>query len=77
MSARLDEACAEVGRAPPLIRRSVQLFLHPQQDGQVERQLAVLSRLRERGCQHAVLSYYQPPTVEQLRSAQDAAAVKA
>jgi F420-dependent oxidoreductase-like protein len=69
VSARLDEACVELGRDPKQIRRSVQLFLHPQQDGQVERQLAGLARFEELGCHHAVLSFYQPPTSEQLRGA--------
>lgn len=69
VSARLDDACAEVGRDPSEIRRAAQLFLHPDQDGQVEGQLARLPRFSELGCQHAVLSFYQPPTTEQLRSA--------
>ena len=30
---RLDEACAEVGRDPADVRRSVQLFLHPRTPG--------------------------------------------
>ncbi|WP_197381100.1 TIGR03560 family F420-dependent LLM class oxidoreductase [Mycolicibacterium mengxianglii] len=66
VSARLDEACAEVGRDPKQIRRSVQLFLHPQQEGQVDEQLSRLPLFEELGCQHAVLSFYQPPTHEQL-----------
>lgn len=68
VSARLDAACAEVGRDPQLVRRSVQLFLHPEQHGQVNKQVGMLARFRELGCQHAVLSFYQPPTVAQLRS---------
>lgn len=68
VSAQLDAACAEVGRDPKLIRRAVQLFLHPQQDGQLEKQLDLLAQFRDLGCQHAVLSFYQPPTVEQLRN---------
>jgi F420-dependent oxidoreductase-like protein len=66
-SERLNEACQEVGRAPAEIRRSVQLFLHPAQDGQIEEQLAKLAELEALGCRHAVLSFYQPPTSEQLR----------
>lgn len=65
VSARLDEACAEVGRNPAAIGRSVQLFLHPAQGNQVEEQLALLPEYEQLGCQHAVLSFYQPPT-EQL-----------
>jgi len=66
-SARLDEACAEVGRDPAQIRRSVQLFIHPQQPGQLDRNLELLPELASRGCQHAVLSFYQPPTPQQLQ----------
>jgi F420-dependent oxidoreductase-like protein len=60
-NARLDEACAEVGRDPQQVRRSVQLFLHPRKPGQVDEQLELLPQYRELGCQHAVLSFYQPP----------------
>jgi F420-dependent oxidoreductase-like protein len=67
VSARLDEACREVGRDPGQIRRSVQLFLHPDQQGQVDEQLAKLPELEALGCQHAVLSFYQPPTAAQLK----------
>jgi F420-dependent oxidoreductase-like protein len=63
---RLDAACAEMGRDPALVRRSVQLFLHPREPGQVDEQLALLPRYRELGCQHAVLSFYQPPDLELL-----------
>jgi F420-dependent oxidoreductase-like protein len=69
VSARLDAACERVGRDPAEIRRSIQLFLHPQQDGQVDEQLSRLPRFEDLGCQHAVLSFYQPPTADQLRSA--------
>lgn len=67
VSARLDEACAEVGRDPAEIRRSVQLFLHPAQDGQVDAALAQLPEFESLGCAHAVLSFYQPPTAVQLQ----------
>jgi alkanesulfonate monooxygenase SsuD/methylene tetrahydromethanopterin reductase-like flavin-dependent oxidoreductase (luciferase family) len=65
-STRLDQACAEVGRDPAQIRRSVQLFVRPAQQGHLEDQLARLPELAGLGCEHAVLSFYQPPTVEQL-----------
>lgn len=67
VSLRLDEACRETGRDPREIRRSVQLFLHPAQEGQVEEQLAKLPELEALGCQHAVLSFYQPPTAALLQ----------
>ena len=63
---RLHEACREVGREASEVRRSVQLFLHPDKPGQVEEQLAVLSDYESLGCQHVVLSFYQPPTEELL-----------
>lgn len=67
VSASLDDACAEVGRDPAEIRRSVQIFLHPQQPEQVQTELATLPEYRAAGCGHAVLSFYQPPDAELLR----------
>jgi F420-dependent oxidoreductase-like protein len=66
VNAELDEACTEVGRDPSEIRRSVQLFLHPAQEGQVDTLLASLPAYERAGCEHVVLSFYQPPTREQL-----------
>jgi len=66
-SALLDEACAQVGRDPADIRRSVQLFVLPAKDGHLEEQLARLPELGDLGCDHAVLSFYQPPSVQQLQ----------
>jgi len=60
-SAQLDEVCTEIGRVPVEIRRSVQLFLHPQNPDQVAEQLALLDEYEQLGCQHVVLSFYQPP----------------
>lgn len=65
-NARLDQACAEIGRDPAGIRRAVQLFLHPAQAGQLDEQLAKLPEFQEAGCRHAVLSFYQPPSAAQL-----------
>ncbi|KUI31718.1 LLM class flavin-dependent oxidoreductase [Mycobacterium sp. GA-2829] len=73
-NAMLDRICAEEGRDSASIRRSVQLFLHPQRDGHVSRQLKVMARLNELGCHHVVLSFYQPPTDDQLRLCAAAAA---
>lgn len=61
ISAELDTACAEVGRNPAQIRRSVQLFLHPSNPGQMEQELTTLPDYQQAGCQHVVLSFYQPP----------------
>ena len=65
-STRLTEACAEVGRDPAAVRRSVQLFLHPRDPEQVAGQLDLLPQYRDIGCEHAVLSFYQPPGRELL-----------
>ena len=65
-STRLTEACAEVGRDPAAVRRSVQLFLHPRDPEQVTGQLDLLPRYAELDCEHAVLSFYQPPSIELL-----------
>jgi F420-dependent oxidoreductase-like protein len=66
VSARLTQACAEVGRDPAEIRRSVQIFLHPREPEQVSTQLDMLPRFAELGCEHAVLSFYQPPSTKLL-----------
>jgi F420-dependent oxidoreductase-like protein len=66
VSARLDQTCAEVGRDPAEIRRSVQLFLHPRDPEQVAAQLDALPAYEAAGCQHAVLSFYQPPDADLL-----------
>ena len=66
ISADLDEACEEIGRDPSEIRRSVQLFVKPAVDGHVDEQLSKLPALQDVGCQHVVLSFYQPPTPQQL-----------
>jgi alkanesulfonate monooxygenase SsuD/methylene tetrahydromethanopterin reductase-like flavin-dependent oxidoreductase (luciferase family) len=44
-SANLDEACAETGRDPAEIRRSVQLFIQPAEDGQFP--VECVGRMRE------------------------------
>jgi F420-dependent oxidoreductase-like protein len=66
-SALLDEACAEVGRDPAAIRRSIQLFVLPAKDGHLDEQLARVPELESLGCGHVVLSFYQPPSAQQLQ----------
>ena len=66
-NAALDEACTEVRRNPGDVRRAVQLFLHPRKPGQVDEQLGLLPEYRRLGCEHAVLSFYQPPDAELLQ----------
>jgi len=65
-SASLDQACAEVGREPKDIRRGVHLFLHPAQEGQIDGLLETLPAYELAGCEHVVLSFYQPPSRAQL-----------
>lgn len=65
-SSRLDEACDEIGRDPREIRRSVQLFLFPGQPDQIDVQIDRLPEYEKLGCQHVVLSFYQPPSIELL-----------
>lgn len=64
---RLDVACEAESRDPNSIRRGAQLFLHPDQPDQVDTQLDALTEYAELGCQHAVLSFYQPPSESLLR----------
>lgn len=65
----LDEHCQEVGRDPKEIRRSVQLFLFPFQEGQADRQLESIAEFGEAGCEHVVLSFYAPPSPDLMERA--------
>lgn len=69
LNAKLTAACEAIGRDPSTLRRGVQLFLHPAQEGQIDQQLATLPRYAEAGCEHAVLSFYQPPSRDILARA--------
>jgi F420-dependent oxidoreductase-like protein len=66
LAERLEEHCAEVGRDPAEIRRSVQLFIFPESAEQVERLPDDIAAFEEVGVQHVVLSFYQPPSSELL-----------
>lgn len=66
LSKQIDENCAEIGRDPALIRRGVQLFVHPAVEGQPEQQIAMIPAFADAGCEHVVLSFYQPPTKDLL-----------
>ncbi len=70
-STRLTEACTDLGRDPAEIHRGVQLFLHPREPEQVAAQLDLLPQFAELGCEHAVLSFYQPPPAELLAQCAD------
>lgn len=63
----LDHHCDAIGRDPATIRRGVQIFLNPAQENQTKSTLDMLPAFEAAGCQHAVLSFYQPPTTDQLR----------
>jgi F420-dependent oxidoreductase-like protein len=58
----LDEHCDAVSRDRASVRRGVQIFLHPGQEDQVEQALAMLPAFEDAGCEHAVLSFYEPPS---------------
>lgn len=62
LNKQLDEACAGAGRDPQAVRRGAQLFLHPAQEKQVEETLALVPFYEAAGCDHVVLSFYQPPS---------------
>jgi hypothetical protein len=66
LSKLLDEHCAAVGRDPAEIRRSVQLFLFPGNDAQIEGLPDEIAGLEEAGVHHVVLSFYAPPTRDVL-----------
>ncbi|MHB8511738.1 MAG: LLM class flavin-dependent oxidoreductase [Actinomycetota bacterium] len=62
LSKQLDENCAEIGRDPSEITRGVQLFVHPDVEGQAEQQIAMIPSFEDVGVQHVVMSFYQPPS---------------
>ena len=62
----LEEHCADVGRDPKEIKRSVQMFLFSNDDASLAAVPAQLDSLEEAGVQHVVLSFYTPPTRDQL-----------
>ncbi|HVL81688.1 MAG TPA: TIGR03560 family F420-dependent LLM class oxidoreductase [Actinomycetota bacterium] len=67
LSGVLDEHCGAVGREPSEIRRSVQLFIFPSDPEQTDRLPDTLAAFEEAGAEHAVLSFYGPPTADLLR----------
>lgn len=62
LNKQIDANCEQIGRDPRQIRRGVQLFVHPAVEGQPEEQLEKLSAYEDLGCEHVVLSFYQPPS---------------
>jgi F420-dependent oxidoreductase-like protein len=67
LSEVLDQRCSEIGRDPSTLSRGAQMFLHPANPDQVTESLARIPELRDAGCTHVVLSFYQPPSLEQLQ----------
>lgn len=65
----LTSHCNAIGRDPSAIRRSVQVFLHPAQPGQLAETLDMLPAYEAAGCQHAILSFCELPTARQLATA--------
>ena len=59
----LDDHCRDVGRDPKEVRRSVQMFIYPAQEGQPEEQIEKLEAYEQAGCEHVVFSFYQPPSL--------------
>lgn len=68
LNKQIDENCVEIGRNPSSIRRGVQLFVHPAVDGQPEQQLALVPQFEDAGCEHVVMSFYQPPSSDLLEA---------
>ncbi|MEE6177314.1 TIGR03560 family F420-dependent LLM class oxidoreductase [Mycobacterium sp. 050134] len=66
VNARLDEACAEVGRRPAEIVRSAQLSLYPTEPAQVDNELGLLPEFEQLGCEQMVLAFREPPTMALL-----------
>ncbi|MEX2394770.1 MAG: LLM class F420-dependent oxidoreductase [Actinomycetota bacterium] len=66
LAAILDEHCAAVGRDPSEIKRSVQMFLFSNDDQALAAVPEQIDALEAVGVQHAVLSFYQPPSREAL-----------
>jgi F420-dependent oxidoreductase-like protein len=68
LAAILDEHCADVGRDPSEIKRSVQMFLFSNEPDAIAAVPDQIAELGEAGVQHVVLSFYVPPTREQLEA---------
>ncbi len=64
----LDEHCAAIGRDPGSIRRSVQLFIYPDDTEAAERVLSQVGEYESAGASHIVFSFYSPPSRELLAS---------
>jgi F420-dependent oxidoreductase-like protein len=61
-----EDHCADVGRDPSEVRRSVQIFLFGHDEAQLTALDEQMDELEEAGVEHAVLSFYTPPSREVL-----------
>ena len=61
-----EDHCADVGRDPSEIRRSVQIFLFGHDEAQLAALDGQMADLEEAGVEHAVLSFYTPPSRDVL-----------
>jgi alkanesulfonate monooxygenase SsuD/methylene tetrahydromethanopterin reductase-like flavin-dependent oxidoreductase (luciferase family) len=68
LSMVLDGHCDEIGRDPSRIRRSVQMFLRPDDPAQMKESLRLLDGFEDAGAQHVVLGFFSPPAREQMAS---------
>ena len=66
ISGILDKHCADLGRDPKEIRRSLQLFLRDHSEETLTALPAQLDALEEAGLEHVVLSFYTMPTRQVL-----------
>lgn len=66
LSGVLDEHCEAVGRDPSEIRRSVQLFIFPEREGEADSLPETVAGFEEAGAEHVVVSFYSPPTRDLL-----------
>jgi F420-dependent oxidoreductase-like protein len=64
----LDEHCADIGRDPREIRRSVQLFVFPENEAQVKGLPDEIDSLEGAGVEHVVVSFYSPPARDVLEA---------
>jgi F420-dependent oxidoreductase-like protein len=64
----LDEHCAAVERDPAEIRRSLQVFVQPEDQEQSKAQLGTLAEYEKRGVGHVVFTFVAPPSRSLLES---------